>query len=117
MHILRQNAPGLAKLLPLLPNLDTLEVLTQDYETSIERSFKHIQLPRIRTLVIDAQAHYLLSCCTNVKRVIIHQQGFDVTFLEYIHSVADSLVYLAVCFPAPETIQGVKNFSCCRLSE
>lgn len=110
VHILRSNAPGLGKLLPLLPNLGTLEVLTEDYESSIERSFKSIQLPQIRTLVIDAQAHYFMRCCTNVKRVIIHQRGFDVTYLESIPFVADSMVYLALCLPAPENIQGVDVF-------
>ena len=108
MHIFRSNAPGLAKLLPLLPNLDTLEVLTEDYkESTIKRSFKSAKLPQIRTLVIDAQAHHLMKCCANVKRVIIHQRGFDVTYLESIPFVADSLVYLALCLPAPENIQGV----------
>lgn len=99
------------KLLPLLPNLDTLEVITEDFEPSIERSFKPIQLPQIRTLVIDAQAHYLMKCCTNVKRVIIHHRGFDVTFLDSIPFVADSLVYLALCLPVPEIIQSANVFS------
>jgi len=113
VHILRPNTPGLVKLLPLLPNLDTLEVLTKDDESSIERSFKPIQLPQIRTLVIDAQAHYLMRCCTNVKRVIIHQRAFDIRFLDSIPFVADSLVHLALCFPVPEIIQGANIFSCC----
>jgi len=101
------------KLLPLLPNLDTLEVLTEDYEPGIEHSFKPIQLPQIQTLVIDTQAHYLMRCCTKAKRVIIHQRGFDVTFLDSIPFVANSLVYLALCLPAPEIIQGANLFSCC----
>ena len=112
MHIVRPNTPGLVKLLPLLPNLDTLEVLTDDYEPSIERSFKPVKLPQIRTLVIDAQAHFLMRCCTNVKKVAIHQRGFDVTYLASIPFVADSLVHLALCLPAPEIIQGVDALSC-----
>ena len=110
VHILRPNAPGLVKLLPLLSNLDTLEVLTQDDDPSIERSFKPIRLPQILTLVIDAQAHYLMRCCTRVKRVVIHQRGFDVTFLDSIPSVADTLVYLALCLPVPEIIQSADVF-------
>ena len=49
----RSNAPLLVELLPLLPNLDTLEVLTEDYRVpSIERSFKSVKLPQIRMLVV-----------------------------------------------------------------
>ena len=117
VHIIRQNAPGLVKLLPLLPNLNTLEALTEDYDPSIARSFKPMQLPRIHTLVIDARSHYLLRCCPNMKKAIIRREWFDAEFLGYVPSVANSLVYLAVCFPAPETVQGVNPFSCCRLNE
>ena len=112
MHISRSNAPGLIKLLLHLPNLDTLEVFTGDYkESTIKRSFKSTKLPQIRTLVIDAPAHHLMKCCINVKRVIIHWRGFDVTYLESIPFVANSLVYLALCLPGPENIQGVDVFS------
>lgn len=108
VHMSRSNAPDLLKLLPLLPNLDTLEVLTEDYvEPSFEQSFKSVELPQIRTLVVDAQAHYLMKCCTHVKRVVIHRRGFDITYLKSIPFIADSLVYLAVCPPVPEIIQGV----------
>ncbi|KAF9647265.1 hypothetical protein BDM02DRAFT_3117408 [Thelephora ganbajun] len=105
--ILRSDAPELAELLPLLPNLDTLEVVTEGYEKSesIERTFKSVKLPRIRTLVIDADAHYLMECCTSVKRVIIHLRGSDPTYLKSIPFVADSLVYLALHLPGPEIIQ------------
>ena len=52
VHI--SDAPSLAKLLPLLPSLDTLEVLSGDYpEPSIEHSFQSVKLPQIRTLVIS----------------------------------------------------------------
>lgn len=110
VHMSRSNAPDLVKLLPLLPNLDTLEVLTEDYvEPSLVLSFKLVKLPRVRTLVVDAQAHYLMKCCTHVKRVVIHRRGFDVTYLESIPFIADSLVYLAVCPPVPEIIQGADD--------
>ena len=104
----RSNAPDLVKLLPLLPNLHTLVVLTEDYEESnFEHSFKSVKLSQIRTLVVDAQAHCLMQCCTHVKKVIIHQRGFDDTYLKSIPLIADSLVYLALCPPTPEIIQGV----------
>jgi hypothetical protein len=117
VHIFRSNAAEIAKLLPLLPNLTTLEVLTEDYEeSSIKRPFKSIRLPQIRTLVIDAYAHYLMRSCTNVERLIIHQRGFDTTYLRSIPFVANSLVYLALCLPAPEIIQGVEVFYAYRLT-
>jgi hypothetical protein len=91
-------------------------MLTEDYEeSSIKRPFKSIRLPQIRTLVIDAYAHYLMRSCTNVERLIIHQRGFDTTYLRSIPFVANSLVYLALCLPAPEIIQGVEVFYAYRL--
>jgi len=119
VHMSRSNAPGLLKLLPLLPNLDTLEVLTEDYvEPSFEHSFGSVKLPQIRTLVVDAQAHYLMKCCTHVKRVVIHRRGFDITYLKSIPFIADSLVYLAVCPPVPEIIQGVDDLPYyCRVND
>jgi len=81
------NAPDITKLQPLLPNLDTLEVLNRDYgEPGIERSFKPVELPRIRTLVVDAHTHYLVKCCVRV-RVILYR-GFDVNYLRSISLTA-----------------------------
>ena len=106
VYIFRSNASGLAKLLRLLPNLDTLEVNTEYYEdTSIK--FKSIQLPQIRMLVISARACYLMECCTNVKRALIHHRGFHVTGLKYNPFIAHSLVHLALYIPAPCDIEGV----------
>ena len=91
-------------------------MLTEDYEeSSIKRPFKSIRLPQIRTLVIDAYGHYLMRSCTNVERLIIHQRGFDTTYLRSIPFVAASLVYLALCLPAPEIIQGAEVFCAYRL--
>ena len=103
------DAPDLAKLLSLLPNLDTLEVLTRDYDclqTRADNSFNSVKLPRIRMLVIDSHTHNLMKCCINVKRVVIHEREFDSTYLESIPFVADSLVYLALCLPASGHIRG-----------
>ena len=108
----RSNAPELAKLLPLLPNLETFEALAENYQPSVERHFKLIRLSQIRTLVIDVQAHYLMRCCTSVKRVIIRQRGFDAMYLESIPPVADSLVSLALGLPSPEIIQGMDVSPC-----
>ena len=115
VHMFRSNAPRLVKLLPLLPNLDTLEILTEYYgePERLERLFKRIQLPQIRTLVIDAQDHYFMKCCANVKRVIIHQRGFDYAYLNSIPFVANSLVYLALCLPVTENIRGMDTLHCC----
>ena len=105
------DAPDLAELLPLLPNLDTLEVLAGDYpEASIERSFRSVKLPRIRTLVISPRAHHLMKCCTNTERVIIYPPRACAMYRESIPFVADSLVYLALCLPTPEHIRGVGVF-------
>ena len=108
MHVL-SNASGLAKLLPLLPNLDTLEVLNgEDTGSSIEHSFKSIRLPQIRMLVIDAGIHYLMKSCTNVKRIVIEHKRFNDSYLpESLPFVAGSLVSLALCFPQPQNIRGV----------
>ena len=101
------DAPDLAELLPLLPNLDTLEVLAGDYpEASIERSFRSVKLPRIRTLVISPHAHHLMKCCTNTKRVIICPPTASVVYRESVPFVTDSLVHLALCLPTPEQIRG-----------
>ena len=111
MHI--PDAPSLAKLLPLLPNLDTLEALSGDYpEPSIEHSFQSVKLPQIRTLVMSPPVYYLVKSCTKVKRVITYQQTPSITYLESIPSIAGSLVYLALCIPAPEQIQGASVFDC-----
>ena len=108
VHMSRSNAPELVKLLPLLPNLDTLEVFSEDYtEPTTKCSFKSVKLPQIRTLVIDSHTHYLMRCCAHAKRVIIHQGGFDIRYLGSIPFVADSLVYLALRFPSPENIRGM----------
>ena len=107
VHVL-SNASGLAKLLPLLPNLDTLEVLNgEDTGSSIEHSFKPIRLPQIRMLVIDAGIHYLMKSCTNVKRIVIEHKRFNDSYLESIPFIAGSLVSLALCFPEPQNIRGV----------
>ena len=100
-------APNLAEVLPLLPNLDTLEVLSGDYpEPCIEHSFKSVKLPQIRTLVISPSVHYLVKSCTNTKRVIICQLTPYLAWPESIPPVADSLVYLALFMPEPKQIQG-----------
>ena len=72
VHISRSNVSDLVKLLlPLLSNLDTLEVLTEDRKLSgAEDILKSAKLPQIRTLVIDTQAHHLMKCCTRVRRLV-----------------------------------------------
>ena len=48
------NVPILVKLLPLLLNLETLEVLAEDYrESDFENSFKRVKLPQIRKLLVE----------------------------------------------------------------
>ena len=111
LSVYMSDAPDLAELLPLLPNLDTLEVLAGDYpEASIERSFRSVKLPRIRTLVISPRTHHLMKCCTNTERVIICPPRASVVYRESVPFVADSLVYLALCLPTPECIRGAGIF-------
>ena len=102
------NVPIPVKLLLLLLNLKTLEVLAEDYkEPDFDISFKPVTLPQIRKLLVDAHTHYVLKCCANVKSlVVIHQQRFGATYLKSIPFVAGSLVHLALCLPAPENIEG-----------
>ena len=113
VHISRSNVSDLVKLLlPLLPNLHTLEVLTEGCSApDSEEIFISVRLPQIRTLVVDAQAHRVMKCCTHVRKLVIHQRGFDVSCLISVPFVANSLVCLALCSPVPEIIQGV-NILC-----
>jgi len=106
-HLSVSSAPVLAKLLPLLRNLDTLEVLVLDCAgPTSEHSFKSVKLPQVRTLLMDSNAHYLMKSCTNAKRITIHRQGsLDTTCLNSIPFVANSLVYLALCLPTSEQIR------------
>ena len=110
MYVTYSNAPGLVQLLRLLPNLDTLEAITGYFEDpSVGRSFESLRLPRIHTLVVDTQGHYLMRCCTKVKRVTIHR-GRDTTYLKSFPFVTHSLVRLALRLPAPDNMQGVDVF-------
>ena len=106
------NSPDLAKFLSLLPNLETLEVLARYRPGSnVGHSFESVKLPQIRMLVICSYTHYLMKCCTNATRVVIHQrQDYGVTYLESVSFVADSLVYLALCLPTSEHIEGAGDF-------
>ena len=114
VHISRSNVSDLVKLLlPLLPNLYTLEVLTEDLKLP-SAIFQSVKLPQIRTLVIDAQAYHLMKCCTCVRRLIIHQGRFNIGSLKSIPFAASSLVCLAVYSPVPEVIQGANFFRRCR---
>ena len=108
MHIYEVSA--LAKVLPLLPNLETLEVLTvYQINPDIEYSFEYVNLPQVRMLVIDTWVHFLMKCCTNAERVVIHG-GLNSMHLESISFVVDSLVYLALCCPGPHHIRGMYSF-------
>lgn len=95
--------PLLANLLPLLPNLKTLEVHTGDYpDPDAERSFEPVKLPQIHMLFIEPCTHYLMKCCTNSKVVAVLQQGLDDRCLKSIPFAADSGVScLAFSFAQP----------------
>ena len=70
MHMSWLNAPELAKLLPLLSKLDTLKVLTKDYmKSSLGYRFKPVRLLQTQILVVDAQVHCFIKCCTHCQGV------------------------------------------------
>ena len=98
MHKSRSNAPNPAKPLPLLPNLGNPR---SDYR-GLQKN-RHRALFQIREVTTDSHL------CARV-RVILDQRGFDITHLKSIPPVADSLVYLVLCLPAPEIIRGVCIF-------
>lgn len=101
------DAPDLANLLPLLPNLETLEVYAGDRsDPYFGVSFEAVNLPQVRVLIIDVWTHFLMKCCTNFKRVVIQRRQLHFTYRESISFVADSLVHLALCCPAPHHIRG-----------
>ena len=63
MHMFGSNAPILVKLLTLLPNLETLEVLAEDFEEpDFDISFKRVTLPQTRKLLVstDTVCHEVL---------------------------------------------------------
>ena len=63
MHMFGSNVPILVKLLPLLPNLETLEVLAEDYiDPDSDISFEPVTLPQIRNLLVstDTLSHGVL---------------------------------------------------------
>ena len=80
----------------------------EDYRLpSVESSFIPVKLPQIRRLVIDTRVHFLMKCCTNVRKVVIFRIGFDSMPFE---SIPNSLVHLALCRPWPHHVQGVGGF-------
>ena len=93
---------------PSPTQLETLEVLAEDYrESDFENFFKRVKLPQIRKLLVDTHTHYVMKCCANVESlVVIHRQRFGPTYLKSIPFVAGSLVHLALCLPVPENIEG-----------
>ena len=106
MHMFGSNAPILVKLLPLLPNLETLEVLAEDNrESDFENFFKRVKLPQVRKLLVDTHTHYVMKCCANVESLVVIQR-FGPTYLKSIPFVAGSLVHLVLCLPAPGNIEG-----------
>ena len=107
MHIYEISV--LTRLLPLLPNLETLEVFAgYCIDAGTEQFFESVKLPQVRMLVTDAYVHFLMKCCTNVERVI-HGRWHSM-HLESISFVVDSLVYLALRFPEPHHIRGMGSF-------
>ena len=103
----------IAGLLPLLPNLETLEVLAKDSPgLTTEQSFKSIKLPQVRTLITNSYTHYLMKCCSNSTKVVIYTwDDIYSTYLRSLSFVADALVCLALCLPKSEQIQGAGVFS------
>ena len=104
MHMFLSDAPRLAKLLPLLTSLDTLEVVMGDCKDSEYGCFfTSTKLPQIRTLVIHEPVHFLIKCCTHVERITIYLGALN-NYLKSIAFVGGPLVYLALYYPTLEIV-------------
>ena len=73
MHLMFKSAvPLFVKCLASLPNLHTLEVSWANERITgpLEKALKHIELPRIQTLVIPPAAHPLLRHCHDIEDLV-----------------------------------------------
>ena len=92
-----------------LPNLHTLEVNTSLHgRSAVEVCFKAKQLPQVRTLVLDPDAHHIIRCCENVERVVVHRSNMEpVRYVESIASVKQSITRVALCAFKSPVVEGV----------
>jgi len=64
--------PAMVRAIKVLPNLQTLHItnVTNDMSTSIKTFFEGNTFPQIRTVILPSEAHHVLRCCTEVRKVV-----------------------------------------------
>ncbi|KAJ8086316.1 hypothetical protein PM082_005139 [Marasmius tenuissimus] len=64
--------PAFARCIEALPNLHTLQVVHAHTQITsfIKNGFEGFSFPQIRTVIIPPQAHNLLLCCPEVRRIV-----------------------------------------------
>ena len=109
IHLHRQTITSIARCLVLLPNLHTLEVTTSDYsDTMVKAAFRSTKLYQVRTLVVDTDAHHIIRCCENVKRVLMHRCSRRlIQYVESIAHVKQSITRVGLCAFHPLIVKGV----------
>jgi hypothetical protein len=93
--------PSFIKCLKSLSNLHTLEIawkgsdFTPALKNALKNSLKRVELPQIKTLILDPAAYPLLKRCRNVENVAcvaVCSTGFSDKFLGSLASNKDSKV-------------------------
>ena len=108
VHLHRQTIYPIAECLALLPNLHTLEITTSDHSsTTIESAFWSVRLPRVRTLVVDPDAHHIIWCCQNVEHVLMYRYSRrPIPYVRSIVHVKRSITRVGLCAFRPLIVEG-----------